>query len=78
MQSLCKTSRKVWQTNEDILIRIIKNKRVIPVSHLNEDIMQLISLDSLKYFRLEADDVEEFLASLLRTKLRRHSVNDSD
>lgn len=65
MQCLSKKSRKLWQCNEEILIRVIKNKRTLRLENYNQNVVERIDVKSLKYYKLEVENMEGFLIAML-------------
>lgn len=73
MLKLCKRSRKLWQCNEEILIRIIQNLRTLKVDYLNQDILIQVNLNSLKYYLVETELTEQFLTVITERYQRLRS-----
>ena len=69
MQSLSRGSQKLWNENEQILLRIVAKKRAITLHVWNDNVIQLINLNSLKYFNIDVEDTENFIR-LLRNRLQ--------
>ena len=69
MQSLSRGSQKLWNENEQILLRIVAKKRTITLHVWNDNVIQLINLNSLKYFNIDVEDTENFIR-LLRNRLQ--------
>ena len=80
MQRLCKKSRKLWQCNEEILMRIINNKRILNLNMYSEEAIALVDVKKLKYFVIEIEEIESFLTKMFNNKLNEVNscVGNSD
>ena len=58
---MSRKSRKLWQCNEEILLRIIDKRRTILVEHVDDLFAETVDIKQLKYYTLNTDKVFELL-----------------
>jgi hypothetical protein len=64
----------MWQCNEEIFIRVIKNRRTLDIDGYSQEALAMIDIKMLKYFTIIDDDMESFLTKILNKIL--NEAND--
>lgn len=76
MQCLSKKTRKLWQSNEEILMRIIDKRRVLKMEYLNENVIRDLDVKQLKYYMIETKHMQEFLKLLISSQDKFVQIDD--